>query len=236
MARPVGKRISREHFSESMKLILVALTIFLALMTLAQCQKTAEERVNEGIALNNQGKYDEAIKAYDVAIKLDPKNAIGWGNKGVALCGLEKYDEAAKCGDEALKLDPESAVGWFVKGAILDVQGEYGEAIQAYKNASILDKKYNLGNQYDINMRSLGNFHYDEREYEAALLYYYEAIMQDPANPEPRYDYANTLKMLHRNTEAEEVYAAAQKLGDTRMMGTRKADTIRDWGEDPWGE
>jgi tetratricopeptide (TPR) repeat protein len=136
----------------------------------------------------------------------------------------------------ALKLDPESAVGWFVKGAILDVQGKYGEAIQAYKNASILDKKYNLSNQYDINMRSLGNFHYDAREYEAALLYYYEAIMQDPANPEPRYDYANTLKMLHRSTEAEEVYDAAQKLGDTRMMGTREADTIREWGEDPWGE
>ena len=29
-------------------------------------------------ALGNQGKYDEAIKAYDEAIRLDPNYAAAW--------------------------------------------------------------------------------------------------------------------------------------------------------------
>ena len=33
----------------------------------------------------SQGKYDEAIKAYDEAIRLDPKHASAWNNKGNAL-------------------------------------------------------------------------------------------------------------------------------------------------------
>ena len=33
----------------------------------------------------HQGKYDEAIKAYDEAIRLDPNYAKAWNNKGNAL-------------------------------------------------------------------------------------------------------------------------------------------------------
>ena len=40
---------------------------------------------NKGIALYGQGKYDEAIKAYDEAIRLDPNYAMAWNNKGIAL-------------------------------------------------------------------------------------------------------------------------------------------------------
>jgi tetratricopeptide (TPR) repeat protein len=39
---------------------------------------------NKGDALLNQGKYDEAIQAYDKAIQLDPKFAAVWNNKGDA--------------------------------------------------------------------------------------------------------------------------------------------------------
>ena len=44
-----------------------------------------------------RAKYDEAIKAYDEAIKLDPNIADAWNNKGwSALNGQGKYDEAIK--------------------------------------------------------------------------------------------------------------------------------------------
>jgi tetratricopeptide (TPR) repeat protein len=36
-------------------------------------------------ALHFQGKYDEAILAYDEAIRLDPEDALAWNNKGLAL-------------------------------------------------------------------------------------------------------------------------------------------------------
>lgn len=41
--------------------------------------------VQQSAALYVQGKYDEAIKAYDEAIRLDPNDADAWNNKGLVL-------------------------------------------------------------------------------------------------------------------------------------------------------
>ena len=92
-----------------MRLMCVAFIVLLALTPLAQCQQTAEDWFNEGNALSSQGKYDEAIKAYDEAIRLDPNFAKAWNNKGIALYGQGKYDEAIKAYHEAIRLDPKYA-------------------------------------------------------------------------------------------------------------------------------
>ena len=61
---------------------------------------------NKGNALNYQGKYDEAIKAYEEAIRLDPNYVDAWYNKGIALDSQGKYDEAIKAYDEAISSIP----------------------------------------------------------------------------------------------------------------------------------
>jgi tetratricopeptide (TPR) repeat protein len=48
-----------------------------------------------GNALNHLGKYEEAIKAYDKAIELEPSEAIlDWQNKGYSLKALGRDTEA----------------------------------------------------------------------------------------------------------------------------------------------
>jgi Flp pilus assembly protein TadD len=56
---------------------------------------------NKGVALFSQGKYDEAIKCYNEAIRLDPNDAAAWYNKGVALDALGKTTEANAAFTEA---------------------------------------------------------------------------------------------------------------------------------------
>jgi tetratricopeptide (TPR) repeat protein len=121
-----------------MRFICVAFILLLVLMTSAQCQQTAEDWFNKGIALLGQGKYDEGIKAYDEAIRLDPKFAMAWNNKGLALFGQGKYDEAIKALDEAIRLDPTYVYPWIGKGNVLKLLGRTSEADAAFAKAKEL--------------------------------------------------------------------------------------------------
>ena len=45
----------------------------------------AEDCVNYGFIQYNKRKYNDAIKAFDKAIKLNPRSAAAWNSKGIAL-------------------------------------------------------------------------------------------------------------------------------------------------------
>jgi tetratricopeptide (TPR) repeat protein len=94
---------------------------------------------NKGVALKNLGKYDEAIEAFDRAIRLDPNDAPTWSYKGNAFNSQGKYDEAIKAYDEAIRLDPNYTDAWYNKGSALGRQGKYDEAIKCLDEAIRLD-------------------------------------------------------------------------------------------------
>ena len=51
---------------------------------------------NKGVALYESGNYEEAIKAYDKALEINPEYADAWYNRGIALyeLGRKSYDKA----------------------------------------------------------------------------------------------------------------------------------------------
>ena len=104
-----NKHIFFAHFLSPMRSMSAAFILLLALITSAQCQQTTEDWYNKGYSLYEQGKYEEAIKAYDEAIRLDPNLAQAWNNKGEALRNQGKSDAAIKAYDEAIRLDPNYA-------------------------------------------------------------------------------------------------------------------------------
>jgi len=78
--------IISKNFRGFMRLIYAIFILLMALMTSAECQQTAENWHNKGVDLYTQGIYDEAINAYDEAIRLKPNDTAAWINKGNALC------------------------------------------------------------------------------------------------------------------------------------------------------
>ncbi len=68
--------------------------VFMILCTPTFGQTTSKDWLNKGTALGSQGKYDEALKAFDETIRLDPKFAMAWNNKGKALEALGSTTEA----------------------------------------------------------------------------------------------------------------------------------------------
>ena len=108
MEAETNKHIIFKHFLVLMRLIYAVFVLLQALITSAQCQQTTEEWHNKGVALGCQDKYDEAINAYNEAIRLNPNDTASWINKGNALCMQDKYNEAIKCYEEVIRLDPSN--------------------------------------------------------------------------------------------------------------------------------
>jgi len=112
-------------------------------------EKTTRDLIAEGNAFLGQGKYDEALQAYDNALQLDPRLADAWYDKGVVLNKQGKYDQAIAAYDEAIELNPEFAYAWCNKGDSLQKEGNYEDAIKAYDKAIELDPSdaYPLNNK-----------------------------------------------------------------------------------------
>lgn len=68
--------------------------------TVAQLLKESEE-------YSDQNHDEQAFKACEQTIKLDPHNADFWGGERVALYSLERCEEALETYDKAIEINPE---------------------------------------------------------------------------------------------------------------------------------
>ncbi len=166
----------------------------------------ATDWLNKGVELLDQGRYDEANRAFDKVIEANPKDKHAWYNKGNALENLGNYDEAIKAYEEAIRIDPQYADAWINKGQALSIQGKHDDALQCFVKATDADPKnsvawYNKG----VVLKTLG-------KYEEAIKAYDKAIEINPQFMQAWHNKGNILKKLGRTTEAEAAFAKAKEL------------------------
>jgi tetratricopeptide (TPR) repeat protein len=178
-------------------------------------QKTTAEWFDEGLTLYNQGKYDEAIQAFDEVIRLDPKRPTPWNNKGNALYKQGKYTEAIQAYDVAISLDPEYSNPWNNKGGALDSLGKYEEAIQAYDEAIRLDSEYADA------WSNKGNALYKQGKYTEAIQAYDEALKLDPGHIRARSNKDLAIRQLDESDSVEAV-ATTRGISDDNAMDAIK--------------
>ena len=88
----------------------------------------------------NKEDFEEALKDFKEAIRLDSQYAIAYANKGATLNDLERYEEALVAHNEAIRINPHSAEVYCNMGDAFTGLGlrRYPEAIEAYKKAICL--------------------------------------------------------------------------------------------------
>src|SRR5260221_254213 len=101
--------------------------------------KTKEEWIREGNALNGLKRYEEALAAYEQAIRLDPNDADYYHTKGIALNDLKRNEEALAAYEQAIRLDPNYTYAYYGKGFVLNELKRYKEAEQAFEKARQLE-------------------------------------------------------------------------------------------------
>ncbi len=131
----------------------------------------------KGNALYAQGKYDEAIKCYNEAIRIDPKSYGFRWIKGKALYMQGRYEVIEIC-DEAININPEYAYAWNGKGLALDNQGKHEEALKAFDRAIELDPNFAMA--WNNKGKALWALHRD-READAAFSKAREMWYTDPS-------------------------------------------------------
>ena len=66
--------------------------------------------IEKGIALDNLGRYEEAIGYYSRVLAIEPDNFGALNNIGWALDRLGRYEEAIKYYDKAIEINPNLAI------------------------------------------------------------------------------------------------------------------------------
>ena len=102
-----------------------------------------------GAALARDGKSEDAIKHYRMALAIAPDNLAALNNLGSALAAegaaqahQDKINEAITCFQKALQVDPASKVSHYNLGVALAGEGELEEAIAQYRLALAIDPNF----------------------------------------------------------------------------------------------
>ena len=87
------------------------------------------------------GKYEEAIRYFDEALEIYPKDTDIWNGKAIILGYLKRYEEAIRCSEKAIEIDSHNVNAWGNKGYVLECLGKHEEAIECNNKALEIDPK-----------------------------------------------------------------------------------------------
>jgi tetratricopeptide (TPR) repeat protein len=115
----------------------------------------------KGISHMSDDKMEDAIRDFDLALRLDPSYVDAWIKKGYAHFHLDEYPVSVSCYDKALDIDVNNAEAWNLKGLAFYRMKNYEKAIQSCEKAIDFDPNdgmawYNLA-CYLVLSRNVGD-------------------------------------------------------------------------------
>jgi len=101
--------------------------------------KSSESWNKMGVAYQLMFNPDDAVKCYQTALKLDPKNAVVLNNLGTIYVSQKQYSTAERTYRKAARLDPKSALVHKNLGTALLAEHKYKKGWQEYQDALAID-------------------------------------------------------------------------------------------------
>ena len=136
----------------------------------------ANQKLEEGVKLHYDNKYQAAIDKYNEALKLKPNFDMIYLNRGVAYAELAQYERAIEDYNKVIELNPKFFGVYYNLGITYYDLKDYNRAIQNYTKAIELNSKL------DMAYMNRGNVYSDLGQYEHAMIDYNKAIKLNPKN------------------------------------------------------
>jgi tetratricopeptide (TPR) repeat protein len=173
--------------------ILSALALLLmANITIAQTNEEARALLQEGVKLNDQSKYPEAIEKYNAALKIDPEYIYADFEMAFTLFASGKGDDGIPYLKKVIKANTKLNAGAYdLLGSIYDKDNKTDKAIEAFKAGIASDPSYQRLHY------NLGITYFRAKQYAEAEKCAIEAIQLDPKHASSQRMYA--LVCFHQN-------------------------------------
>lgn len=150
-------------------ILFIVLTIRILLRRRAR-RRTQEVQQHE----REQAYYQQALVAYEQALKGDPSDTEALKGKGIALEALERYNEALDVFRQFVALTPDSSI-YTMMGDVFMKMNQGQEALVVYEQAIRYDEQYALAfHGKGRALKQLGKISEAERAYEKAKQLGYE--------------------------------------------------------------
>jgi tetratricopeptide (TPR) repeat protein len=94
--------------------------------------------VDRGMENCQNGRYDQALKDFNDALKLKPNDAMLITYRGVVYYAKGQNDLAMKDFNRAIELDPKAGKAYYQRGMIYENQQKYSQAAEELKKAKSL--------------------------------------------------------------------------------------------------
>jgi protein O-GlcNAc transferase len=182
--------------------------IALARITRAGAAAPEEARYHVGLGQTLQalGRWGEAARAYESALRLQPDFSDIAGNLGICLQRSGQLRPAAAAYRKALIQEPANASVMANLGAVLREMGELAEAVERLHAATELQP---LVASHAVN---LGMALYDQRYFAAAERVLSQTLFRHPRDADAAFNLGNALHALGRSREAADRYRQAVSL------------------------
>ncbi len=135
---------------------------------------SARQIYQQGIAHYHKGKYEQAIKLFSQAIKINPEYSSAYNSRGDAYYRLRDYKKSQEDSSAAISHNPKDANAYYDRAFTLYSLGKYKDAIADYNRAI----KLNPSDENAYYGRGLA--HYEIKQKKQAIADVNQAIKINP--------------------------------------------------------
>ncbi len=165
-----------------LKLSFILLLIFISQSAFSRTAKEkAEQKYREGIKLVDNEKYNEGIKKYEEALKLDPDNIIYLYEIGYTYYAEGMFEKAADKFDDLIDRKDSFDQVYTMLGNSYDILGKTEKAMKIYDDGL---KKFPKSGSLYLEKANVFNAH---KQYLEALKLYEKGIQVEPSYPSNYY-------------------------------------------------
>ncbi len=177
----------------------------------------------QGLGLLGQGKNEEALRFYQAAHLLAPKDGLALIQLGEVMektaSSYEDFRRVMSYYQRAIDRDPTEAMGYIKLGMLETEQYNFERGFK------LLNQALTLAPESEKPYIALGKHAYKREDYSESLNYFLKAAKINPADSETMY-YAGKLRLVYKKDGAKE---ALRFFSQAYTLDPRNYDALSEW-------